>query len=71
MTSPSRWIKSDRSARSSSQLFSGGHGKNSQKFQSWAMPGDGEIVRNMSVIANGNVALADSLANEVGLGEIK
>jgi len=43
----------------------------SQTFQSWAIPGGGEIVRNMAVTGEGNVALANSLVNEVGLVEIK
>ena len=43
----------------------------SQTFQSWAIPGGGEIVRNMAVTGDGNVALANSLVNEVGLVEIK
>jgi hypothetical protein len=30
----------------------------SQTFQSWAIPGGGEIVRNMAVTGDGNVALA-------------
>jgi virginiamycin B lyase len=42
-----------------------------QKFQSWAIPGGGDIVRNMDVTRDGNPVLANSLANQVGLVEIK
>ena len=44
-----------------------------EKFQTWAIPGrlGGDIVRNMDVTRDGNVLLANSLANEVGLVEIK
>ena len=38
-----------------------------QKFQTWAIPGGGDIVRNMAVMRDGSVALADSLGNAVGL----
>jgi virginiamycin B lyase len=43
----------------------------SQTFQSWAIPEGGEIVRNMAVTGDGNVARANSLVNEAGLVEIK
>ena len=43
----------------------------SAKFQSWAIPGGGDIVRNMDVTPDGNPVLANSLTNEVGLVEIK
>jgi virginiamycin B lyase len=42
-----------------------------QKFQSWVIPGGGDIVRNMDVTPDGNPVLANSLTNEVGLVEIK
>jgi virginiamycin B lyase len=42
-----------------------------ERFQSWAIPGGGDIVRNMDVTADGNPVMANSLANEVGLVEIK
>jgi virginiamycin B lyase len=42
-----------------------------EKFQSWAIPGGGDIVRNMDVTRDGNPVLANSLTNEVGLVEIK
>jgi virginiamycin B lyase len=37
------------------------------KFQSWAIPGGGNIVRNTSVTRDGGFVLANSLANEVTL----
>ena len=37
----------------------------SQKFQSWAIPGGGNIVRNTSVTKDGSFVLANSLANQV------
>ena len=43
----------------------------SEKFQSWAIPGGGDIVRNMSVTPNGNPVTANSLVNQVGLVEVK
>ena len=43
----------------------------SEKFQSWAIPGGGDIVRNMDVMPDGNPVIADSLTNQVGLVEIK
>ena len=42
----------------------------SEKFQSWAIPGGGEIVRNMAVTRDGNPVMANSLVNGVGLVEI-
>jgi virginiamycin B lyase len=42
-----------------------------QKFQTWAIPGGGDIVRNMDVTRDGNPVLANSLMNAVGLVEIK
>ena len=38
-----------------------------EKFQSWAIPGGGDIVRNTSVTAEGAFVLANSLSNEVTL----
>jgi len=43
----------------------------SETFQSWIIPGGGDIVRNMDVTADGNPVLANSLKNEVGLVQIK
>lgn len=43
----------------------------SEKFQTWAIPGGGDIVRNMDVTPDGNPVLANSLTNQVGLVEIK
>ncbi|HEX2652776.1 MAG TPA: hypothetical protein VHN11_03905 [Xanthobacteraceae bacterium] len=44
-----------------------------QKFQTWAIPGPmgGDIVRNMAINADGNPVMANSLANQVGIIEIK
>jgi len=41
-----------------------------EKFQSWAIPGGGNIVRNTSVTRDGNFVLANSLVNTVTLVEI-
>ena len=41
------------------------------KFQSWAIPGGGNIVRNTSVMLDGNFVLANSLMNNVTLVTIK
>jgi virginiamycin B lyase len=43
----------------------------SEKFQSWTIPGGGDIVRNMDVTPDGNPVLANSLKNQVGLVEVK
>jgi virginiamycin B lyase len=40
------------------------------KFQSWAIPGGGNIVRNTSVTPDGNFVLANSLVNAVTLVSI-
>jgi virginiamycin B lyase len=42
-----------------------------EKFQSWAIPGGGDIVRNMDVMPDGNPVTANSLTNQVGLIEIR
>jgi virginiamycin B lyase len=42
----------------------------SERFQSWAIPGGGDIVRNMDVTRDGNPVTANSLVNEVGLVEV-
>src|ERR1700736_99478 len=42
-----------------------------EKFQTWQIPGGGDIVRNMDVTPDGNPVMANSLANEVGMVEIK
>ncbi len=42
----------------------------SETFQSWAIPGGGDIVRNMDVTRDGNPVTANSLVNEVGLVEV-
>jgi len=41
-----------------------------EKFQSWAIPGGGNIVRNTSVTPDGNFVLANSLVNAVTLVKI-
>jgi virginiamycin B lyase len=41
-----------------------------QRFQTWAIPSGGGVVRNMSVTADGNLAIACSGVNRVGLVEI-
>jgi virginiamycin B lyase len=42
-----------------------------EKFQTWTIPGGGDIVRNMDVDRAGNPVWANSLVNQVGLIEIK
>jgi virginiamycin B lyase len=42
-----------------------------QKFQSWVIPGGGDIVRNMDVTPDGNPVTANSLVNQIGLVEIR
>ena len=42
-----------------------------EKFQTWVIPGGGDIVRNMDVTPDGNVVTANSLVNQVGLVDIK
>jgi len=42
----------------------------STKFQSWAIPGGGNIVRNTSVTRDGSFVLANSLVNAVTLVKI-
>jgi virginiamycin B lyase len=42
-----------------------------EKFQSWAIPGGGDIVRKMDVTPEGNPVTANSLMNEVGLVEVR
>ena len=42
-----------------------------EKFQTWAIPSGGGVVRNVSVTREGNLALACSGVNRVGLVEIK
>jgi|HubBroStandDraft_1064217.scaffolds.fasta_scaffold09571_4 virginiamycin B lyase len=44
---------------------------NTRAFQSWAIPGGGDIVRNMTVDHDGNPIMANSLVNMVGRVEIK
>jgi virginiamycin B lyase len=44
--------------------------RKTEKFQSWAIPGGGNIVRNTDVTKDGNFVLANSLTNEVTLVKI-
>ena len=41
-----------------------------ETFQTWAIPGGGDIVRNMDVNRDGNPVMANSLVNAVGLIEV-
>jgi virginiamycin B lyase len=43
----------------------------SEKFQTWTIPGGGNIVRNTDVTRDGNFVLANSLTNEVTLVTIR
>ena len=43
----------------------------SENFQSWAIPGGGDIVRNMDVTPDGNPVIASSLTNQVGLVSVE
>jgi virginiamycin B lyase len=42
-----------------------------EKFQTWTIPGGGDIVRNMDVTSDGQPLLANSLVNQVGIVEVK
>jgi len=42
-----------------------------EKFQSWEIPGGGDIVRNMDVTREGNPVTANSLVNQVGIIEVE
>src|SRR5712675_438956 len=42
-----------------------------EKFQTWPIPGGGDIVRNVDVTADGNVVTANSLVNQVGMIELR
>ncbi len=42
-----------------------------QTFQTWAIPGGGDIVRNMTVTRDGDPAMANSLVNKVGLVTVR
>lgn len=41
-----------------------------QKFQTWIIPGGGGVVRNMMTTRDGNIVMAESGVNKVGLVEI-
>jgi virginiamycin B lyase len=42
-----------------------------EKFQSWTIPGGGGVVRNMKATADGNLAMAESGVNKVGLVTVR
>jgi virginiamycin B lyase len=42
-----------------------------EKFQTWAIPGGGDIVRKMDATPDGNPVMVHSLTNQVGMMEIK
>jgi virginiamycin B lyase len=42
-----------------------------EKFQTWAIPSGGNVVRNVSVTRDGNIAIASSGVNRIGLVTIK
>jgi virginiamycin B lyase len=42
-----------------------------EKFQTWAIPGGGDIVRNMDVTPDGEPVIANSLVNKVGIVEVR
>jgi virginiamycin B lyase len=42
-----------------------------EKFQTWPIPSGGGVVRNVSVTQDGNLALACSGVNKVGVAVIK
>ena len=41
-----------------------------EKFQTWAIPAGGGVVRNMMTTRDGNLVIAESGLNKVGLVEI-
>jgi virginiamycin B lyase len=42
-----------------------------EKFQTWAIPGGGGVVRNMMPNADGNLVMAESGLNMVALATVK
>jgi virginiamycin B lyase len=42
-----------------------------EKFQSWAIPSGGGVIRNMMPTRDGNIAMAESGMNEVALAQLK
>jgi len=42
-----------------------------EKFQSWPIPGGGDIVRNMDVTRDGHIVTANSLVDQVGIVELR
>jgi virginiamycin B lyase len=41
-----------------------------EKFQTWAIPSGGHVIRHMMASANGNLVLAESGINKVALVEV-
>ena len=41
-----------------------------EKFQTWIIPGGGGVVRNIMPTRDGNIAIAESGVNKVGLVQI-
>jgi virginiamycin B lyase len=41
-----------------------------EKFQTWIIPSGGNVVRNVSVTRDGNIAIASSGVNRIGLVKI-
>ena len=42
-----------------------------EKFQSWAVPSGGVVIRNVDVTPDGNLAIASSGVNRIGIVTIK
>ena len=42
-----------------------------ENFQSWAIPSGGNVVRNMAVTKDGDIVMAESGVNRVGLVDVK
>ena len=42
-----------------------------EKFQSWIIPSGGGVVRNMAVTKDGDIVMAESGVNRVGLVDVK
>src|SRR6266571_914203 len=42
-----------------------------EKFQTWVIPGGGDIVRNVDVTREGNVVTSNSLVNQIGVLELR
>ena len=53
------------------KLFAVRFDPKTEKFQTWTIPSGGGVVRNVSVTRDGNIAIACSGVNKVGLVEIR